>query len=137
MSEERLATVRARIAAITDPDPTPAELALVLRLLRNFAARTPAAVDQVIAALQQTDLGVLRDRAHALKGSAGNIGATALAALCAALEDQARAGKVTDPAGTAGRIRAEAAGALRAVTALADEYETAATVSDARRTRSV
>ncbi|GAA4602016.1 HPt (histidine-containing phosphotransfer) domain-containing protein [Actinoplanes octamycinicus] len=127
MDEERLATVRARIEAITDPDPTPAELALVLRLLRNFAARTPAAVDQVAATLEGgADLGVLRDQAHALKGSAGNIGASALAALCAAVEDQARAGKVADPAGTAGRIRTEAAGALRAVTALADEYEATA-----------
>jgi histidine phosphotransfer protein HptB len=122
--DERIATVRARIGAITDSDPTPAELALVLRLLRNFVAKTPAAVEQVTASLENAaGLGVLRDQAHALKGSAANIGATGLAALCSAVEDQARAGAVTDPAGTAGRIRAEAAGALQAVAALADEYD--------------
>ncbi|WIM98836.1 Hpt domain-containing protein [Actinoplanes oblitus] len=127
MFEERLAAVRDRIETITDPDPTPAERALVLRLLRNFAARTPDAVDQVTASLENAaDLGVLRDQAHALKGSAGNIGAAALATLCATVEDQARAGKLTDPVSMAGRIRAEAAGALRAVTALAEEYEAAA-----------
>ncbi|KUL33361.1 Hpt domain-containing protein [Actinoplanes awajinensis] len=121
--EQRLAGVRARIAAITDPDPTPAELALVLRLLRSFAAKTPGAVEQLTTLLAgRADPGGIRDRAHALKGSAANIGATGLAAVCAALEDQARAGTVADPAGTADRIRSEATGALRAVSALAEEF---------------
>jgi HPt (histidine-containing phosphotransfer) domain-containing protein len=124
MTDERLATVRARIEAITDPDPTPDEQALVLRLLRGFVTRTPAAVEQVTALLEDAaaERGVLRDRAHALKGSAANIGAAGLAALCATVEDQARAGRVTDPAGTAELIRAEAAGAVRAVSAIADEF---------------
>jgi histidine phosphotransfer protein HptB len=125
MEDERLAGVRARIATITDPDPAPEELALVLRLLRSFVAKTPPAVDRLLDGFQQKDPGLIRDQAHALKGSAANIGATALAALCSALEDQARTGAVTDPAGTAGRIRAEAEAALAAVAALAAEYERA------------
>jgi HPt (histidine-containing phosphotransfer) domain-containing protein len=120
--DERLAGVRARIVTITDPDPSPAELALVLRLLRSFVAKTPGAVDQLLDRFAEKDPGLVREQAHALKGSAANIGATGLATLCGSLEDQARAGRVADPAGTAGRIRAEAAGALRAVSALADEY---------------
>ncbi|GAA2702821.1 Hpt domain-containing protein [Actinoplanes palleronii] len=121
--EQRLAGVRARIAAITDPDPTPAELALVLRLLRSFAAKTPGAVEQLTTLLAgRADPGGIRDRAHALKGSAANIGATGLAAVCAVLEDQARAGAVADPARTADRIRSEATGALRAVSTLAEEF---------------
>lgn len=125
MDDERLAGVRARIALITDPDPTAAELALIQRLLRSFVAKTPEAVARLLDGFGGKDLGTIRDQAHGLKGSAANIGATALAALCAALEDQARAGAIADPAGTAERIRAEAAGALEAVSALADEYETA------------
>ncbi|MFI1996184.1 Hpt domain-containing protein [Actinoplanes sp. NPDC020271] len=123
MDDERLAAVRARIAAITDPDPTPAESALVLRLLRSFVAKTPAAVEQLLDGFERKDPGLVRDQAHALKGSAANIGATTLAALCAAVEDQARAGAVTDPAGTADQIRAEATEALAAVAALAEAYD--------------
>ncbi|GIF05670.1 Hpt domain-containing protein [Actinoplanes siamensis] len=122
MEDERLAAVRARIAVIIEPDPTPDELALVLRMLRGFVARTPGAVDQMLDGFPGKDLGVLRDQAHALKGSAANIGATGLAGLCSALEDQARAGAIADPAGTAGRIRAEAAGAVEAVSTLAEEF---------------
>ncbi|AEV83344.1 hypothetical protein ACWT_2322 [Actinoplanes sp. SE50] len=122
MEDERLATVRARIDAITEPDPSPAEIALVLRLLRSFAAKTPDAVDRLLDALTKDDPGLTRDEAHALKGSAANIGAAALAAVCSSVEDQARAGGVVDPAAAAGLIRTEAAGALRAVSALADEY---------------
>ncbi|GIF14767.1 Hpt domain-containing protein [Actinoplanes teichomyceticus] len=122
--DERLAAVRARIEAILDPDPAPAELALALRLLRSFAARTPGAVQQVTALLEDpaADPEALLERAHSLRGSAANIGAAGLAGLCAGVEDQARAGTVADPAGTAGRIRAEAAGAVRAVSAVAEEY---------------
>lgn len=122
MEDDRVAGVRARIAIIVDPDPTPAELALVVRLLRSFIAKTPAAVELLLDGFEAKDVATVRDQAHALKGSAANIGATALATLCAAVEDQARAGAVADPAGTAGRIRAEAAGAMEAVSVLADEY---------------
>ncbi|WP_436520455.1 Hpt domain-containing protein [Actinoplanes sp. HUAS TT8] len=118
--DQRLAGVRARIAIITDPDPTPAELALVGRLLRSFVAKTPEAVERLLDGFPDKDPGIVRDQAHALKGSAANIGATALAALCAALEDQARAGKVPD---VAEEIRAEAAAALTAVSTLAEQYD--------------
>ncbi|GIE90644.1 Hpt domain-containing protein [Actinoplanes regularis] len=117
--EKRLAGVRARIESIIDPVPTPAQSALVMRLLRSFATNTPAAVDALLDSLD--DPGELRERAHTLRGSADNIGAGELAAACAALEEQARAGTIADPAGSAGRIRAEADEALRAVLALADE----------------
>jgi HPt (histidine-containing phosphotransfer) domain-containing protein len=120
--EERLAGIRDRIEAIIDPDPAPAEVALILRLLRSFTTKTPAAIDRLLDDFGDKDLAALRDQAHALKGSAANIGATGLAALCSDVEDQARAGVVADPAGMPGKIRAEAAAALRAVSALADEY---------------
>ena len=38
------------------------------------------------------DIGRLKDAAHTLKGSAGNLGGRRLAALCSHLEQQARSG---------------------------------------------
>ncbi|MEV6347298.1 Hpt domain-containing protein [Actinoplanes sp. NPDC051851] len=120
----RLAAVRARIDAVTEGGPTDAEVALIVRLLRSFVTRTPDAVDRLAALLGDGDRDEIRDQAHGMKGSAANIGADALAALCGAIEDQARIGDVTNPAASLEEVRAEAAGAMRAVGALADEYET-------------
>ncbi|MBG0561050.1 Hpt domain-containing protein [Actinoplanes sp. NEAU-A11] len=121
--ESRVAAVRARIADLFGDEPTPAEIALIRRLLRSFEDRTAATAGTLIGLLDDGDPGLVRDQAHALKGSAANIGATALAGLCAAVEDEARAGTVADPAATADRVRAEVAGALRAVSVTAAEFE--------------
>lgn len=118
----RLADVRARLAELVEADPSPAELALVLRLLRSFAAKAPLAADDLVRLLHEGDPEPVRDHAHSLKGSAANIGAAGLAELCAQVEDRARAGAVTDPGPTADRLRAEVDGAVRAVESLAREY---------------
>ncbi|MFC7533752.1 Hpt domain-containing protein [Actinoplanes sp. GCM10030250] len=121
--ETRLAGVRARLADLADDDPTPAELALMRRLLRSFENRAPAAADRLVGLLHDGDPGRVREQAHSLKGSASNIGATALADLCETVEDAARSGVVPEPATTADRVREEVAGALRAVSVVAGEYE--------------
>ncbi|MEV0902052.1 Hpt domain-containing protein [Actinoplanes sp. NPDC049802] len=121
--QARVAGVRARLADLVEADPSPAELALVLRLLRSFVSKAPDAVDLLVRLLHDGDPGPVRDHAHGLKGSAANIGAADLAAFCAALEDQARAGVVADPGPAADRLRAEADGALLAVRAVTAEYE--------------
>jgi HPt (histidine-containing phosphotransfer) domain-containing protein len=119
----RLAGVRARLADLVEAEPSPAELALVLRLLRSFAAKAPLAADELVRVLHEGDATTVRDHAHSLKGSAANIGAGTLAALCGQVEDQARAGKVISPGPTGDRLRAEIDGALRAVHLLTGEYE--------------
>ena len=121
--EARLASIRARLADLTEELPDIAELALVIRLLRSFTARTPAAAEVLVDLLGAGDAGRVRDQAHALKGSAANLGAGALAAVCGEVEDRARAGAVPDPVVTAARLRSEVAGTLRAVDALTAEYE--------------
>ena len=123
--DARAAAIRDRLADVLDPEPSPEELALVTRLLRSFAAKTPAAVDRLSELLAGGDLGLVREQAHSMKGSAANIGADALAALCATLEDQARDGAIPDPSGTAERIRVETVAALRAASAVADGYDSA------------
>jgi histidine phosphotransfer protein HptB len=119
----RVAAVRARLTDLTGPVPDPTELAMVIRLLRSFTARTPAAAEVLIDLLSTDDAGRVRDQAHALKGSAANLGATALAAVCATVESRARDGVVCDPAATAAELRSEVAGALRAMDVLTTEYQ--------------
>jgi HPt (histidine-containing phosphotransfer) domain-containing protein len=119
----RVAGVRARLADLVEPAPSPAELALVLRLLRSFAAKAPLAADELVRLLHAGDPGPVRDHAHSLKGSAANIGAAELAAFCSQVEDAARAGVVNDPGPIGDRLRAVTDGAIRAVRTLTLEYE--------------
>ncbi|SDT43866.1 Hpt domain-containing protein [Actinoplanes derwentensis] len=123
--EARVAGVRARLADLVEADPSPAELALVARLLNSFAAKAPAASDLLLRLMYQGDAGLVREQAHSLKGSAANIGATRLAALYAGVEEQARAGIVTDPGTLTAHLELEVGGAVRAVLVLAGEYERA------------
>lgn len=120
--DARVTAVRARLDDVTGGEPGPDELALLVRLLRAFAVRAPEAAEQVITLLSSGSED-LRDRAHALKGSAANIGAAGLSALCASIEQDARAGVRPDPVATAEMLRAETAAVLRAVTEVADAYE--------------
>jgi HPt (histidine-containing phosphotransfer) domain-containing protein len=121
--DARVIAIRARLDDITEGAPGPAELALLARLLRSFAAKAPAATDELIGLLAAGATTDIRERAHALKGSSANIGATALSALCADVEAQARAGDRPEPVTTAQRLRDEVGRALRAVTEVADSYE--------------
>lgn len=96
--------IRARLADITGPDPSTAELAVVGRLIRSFVAKTPVGVDRLAALLRGGETAQLRDHAHSLRGSAANIGAGTLAAIFADVEDAACAGVVPEPDLTLGRI---------------------------------
>jgi CheY-like chemotaxis protein len=57
-----------------------------LDMLRSFASGQAGAVDEVLAYFAAGDLASAERAAHTLKGTAGNIGATALQAQAAALE---------------------------------------------------
>ena len=75
------------------PPGEPDVLAQVLTLFRDEAAGRLARLQ---AALATASAGDMHRAAHSLKGSAGNIGAPALMAACRRLDDQARAGDLTD-----------------------------------------
>ena len=109
MERTREDEVRDRLADIAGPEPGPAERALMARLIRSFLARTPAAVERLGELLRGGDPTTLRDHAHALKGSAANIGAGTLSAIFAEVEHAARDGAVPDPDVTLGRVAAEQA----------------------------
>jgi CheY-like chemotaxis protein len=97
-----------------EPDP-------VTRLIDLFLRDAPARLGRIRTALQQNDAEALRDTAHALKGSAGTIGAHKMEELCAELEDQASSGSLQ--------------GSAPMVDALDAAFERARTELDALRKR--
>jgi HPt (histidine-containing phosphotransfer) domain-containing protein len=63
---------------------------LYRKLLRQFAEQQGPAVGQISAALAQGDVALAERLAHTLKGVAGNIGAGAVQALAAAVEESVK-----------------------------------------------
>ena len=123
MEPSREDEVRGRLADIAGPDPGPAERELLARLIRSFVGRTPAGVDRLGELLRGGDPATVREHAHALKGSASNIGAAGLARIFAEVEHAARDGGVPDPDVTLGRVAAEQALVLEVLTRLAAEID--------------
>jgi len=70
----------------------PGEPDVVHEVLTLFIAEAPARLTAVAAAVEAADAMSLQRAAHALKGSAAAIGATALQRICADLEDMGRRG---------------------------------------------
>lgn len=115
--------IRSRLADIAGPDPGPAERALLARLIRSFAGKTPAGVEVLGELLRGGDRAALRDHAHGLKGSASNIGADTLASIFAEVEHAARDGCVPDADVTLGRLAAEQALVLGVLEEMAAELD--------------
>lgn len=67
-------------------------------LIDVFLADTPARFDELARAIGDRDAELLIRAAHSIKGSAGNFGATALAALAWELEKAGRAAAFPDAA---------------------------------------
>ncbi|MDP9795348.1 HPt (histidine-containing phosphotransfer) domain-containing protein [Catenuloplanes nepalensis] len=98
MTDARAAALHERLLDIAGPDPSPAERALMARLIENFLRKVPAMLDDLETLLAGDDPAATRTAAHALRGSASNIGADGLALLAGALEDEIRAGHPPAPA---------------------------------------
>jgi len=115
--------IRARLADIGGETPGPAERALLARLIRSFAGKTPGKVEELGELLRGGDPGAVRDHAHGLKGSAANIGADTLSGIFAEVEQSARDGVVPDADMTLGRVCAEQALVLGLLDGLAREMD--------------
>jgi CheY-like chemotaxis protein len=97
--EPRAATRRTldpdRLAELRSYDPDhPDEL--IADLARSFLTRAADMLDRLAAAVRAGDAGTAAFDAHALKGSAANLGAAHLAGLAAELELVARRGELGD-----------------------------------------
>jgi CheY-like chemotaxis protein len=91
-----------------DPDP-------VVHLVELFLGEAPARLSRMHLALEEADAKALQRAAHALKGSAGTLGAYGVQELCAELEGLAESGRL---AGAAQLLQAVQAAVDRAGPAL-------------------
>ena len=82
------ATVRARMADLIDGGG-PADIAFAQRLLLSFLERQSKLLGDLADAIDGTDPDATARHAHTLKGAAGNVGAAAVADLCAEAEQLA------------------------------------------------
>jgi HPt (histidine-containing phosphotransfer) domain-containing protein len=93
----------------------PGAASLFERVFEAYRGSAPGLIDAMRRAAEAGDQAAFAVASHSLKSSSGNIGAARLAALCRALEQAARAGAVTDPAGKVAEIKRAYADALAAL----------------------
>jgi HPt (histidine-containing phosphotransfer) domain-containing protein len=79
------------IASLRDLTP-PGEPDVLKELFALFLEDVPGRIERLRAAWQAGDAVAVQRAAHSLKGSAGNIGATQLHAVCASIDAQGRSG---------------------------------------------
>ncbi len=79
---------------LIDLDPE-AGIELVRELVRIFFEEAPGRIERLRQGLAQGDSHSVAQAAHATRGGAAGLGATGLAAVCAAIERQARTGNLT------------------------------------------
>lgn len=73
----------------------PGEPDVLKEVLQLFLADVPGRIERLRTAWQAGNALELQRAAHSLKGSAGNIGAHALLAVCSAIDEQGRSGDLT------------------------------------------
>jgi len=89
---EQESSIRARFADIAGPDPRADEKELLAEMVGAFVRTAPETLAALRDAVHTGDAGAVAERAHKLKGSAANIGAGALADVCASFEEMAAVG---------------------------------------------
>lgn len=72
----------------------PGEPDVLSEVLQMFLAEVPPRLDRLRNAWAAGNIEEVHRAAHSLKGSAGNIGANALFAVCNALDEKSRSGEV-------------------------------------------
>ncbi|MBG0831888.1 response regulator [Planomonospora sp. ID67723] len=103
----RETAIRNRFEELAGPDAGQDDWEMVDYLATSFVSKAPTAVEELAEAVGRDDAKDVEEQAHSLKGSAVNMGATALAELCARLEAQGRTGRLSETAGTLREIRQE------------------------------
>jgi HPt (histidine-containing phosphotransfer) domain-containing protein len=73
----------------------PGEPDVLAQVLSLFLEEAPRRIDRIRGALQARDASEMHRAAHSMKGSAGNIGATGLFAICREVDDRARVGDLS------------------------------------------
>ncbi len=113
--------MRERVAELVGPEPDEEERELVGDIVASFVQRAPSALTGIETALRDGRAEDLHQRAHALKGSAANLGAGGVADLCAGIEAQGRAGTLDIAPATLDALREELDAACVSLDGLAGE----------------
>lgn len=74
----------------------PGEPDVLAEVLELFLQDVPRRIERLRASCAAGDAAELHKTAHSLKGSAGNIGARAMLAICRQLDDPGRVGDLTE-----------------------------------------
>jgi PAS domain S-box-containing protein len=90
----------------------------VVQLVDLFTRDAPARLGRIRAAVQQNDAQGVHEAAHALKGSAGTLGARRMHDLCAELEDRAASGALDGAGAILDALEAAYEGTRRELDAL-------------------
>jgi HPt (histidine-containing phosphotransfer) domain-containing protein len=80
---------------------------LLIELAQIFLEQVPAQLSQIQAAVRSGDAKTLRERAHALKGSAGTLAGSAVSKTAARLEQMGRDGDLSEGQETCAMLDAE------------------------------
>ncbi|PKM98288.1 MAG: hypothetical protein CVU79_04060 [Elusimicrobia bacterium HGW-Elusimicrobia-3] len=97
----------------------PEDKAFMAELAATYLKDLPGRLEAIKTAAAARDAEALRQAAHALKGSSGNIGAQRLQKVCLLIEEIGRSGSAEVPAALLADLDAEAAGTRIALEALA------------------
>ena len=113
-------TVRTRLAAFGDMDED--EQDLIAELLTAFVHRAPAAQSAAEEAMATRDPEALQSSARRLRSAALNLGADALAGICADLESRAGRGEFPIPVAVSSHFRRVLGATCRVFAELAVEF---------------
>jgi len=94
------------IASLRELTP-PGEPDVLTEVLQLFTTDVPGRIGRLRQAWHDGNATEVQRAAHSLKGSAGNIGAADLLAVCRTIDEQAKAGDLTQMAELVGRLDAE------------------------------
>ncbi|SHM57610.1 Signal transduction histidine kinase [Cryptosporangium aurantiacum] len=93
--EDQETSIRRRFAEFAGPAPEEHEKALLAEMVGAFVRTAPETLAALRDAVHAGDARAVAARAHKLKGSASNIGAGALAEVCASFEEMATLGQLS------------------------------------------
>lgn len=94
------------IASLRELTP-PGEPDVLKEVLQLFLEDVPGRISRLRQAWQAGNAVDLQRAAHSLKGSAGNIGATDMLAVCRKLDERGKSGDLTDMDGLMASLDAE------------------------------
>lgn len=118
-SQPLIQSIRRRLQAISGDD-SEAGRELLVRICAMFGKAGEVALNELTLAAAQHDAAAIKATAHRLKGSAGNVGAVTLAALCGDLETLAREGRLDAATELLDRLRTEFEACRAALSQLVD-----------------